>query len=289
MSSFTVRDKDVSSRLDRYLVTKLPDYSRAYLQSLIKDKVLVNKKTSRASYKLKLDDKVVIDLDESKRGHVEKIDIPIIYQDKDCLVINKPLGILSHAKGKFSSEGTVESFISDKVSGFEGDRAGIVHRLDRGTSGVMICAKNPETYKWLQKQFSSRKVIKTYVAIVSGHLNEDEAIIDLPIERNPKSPASFRVNSNGKSALTAYKVIKLSSHYSMISLLPKTGRTHQLRVHLSYLGHPIIGDTLYKGRLADRMYLHAQSIEIKLPDDEIHKFEVKIPKEFSKLMDRDSE
>lgn len=289
MPKYKVGESDVSSRLDVFLVNKLPDYSRAFLSSLIDSQVLVNEKTSRPSYKLRLDDRVSIDLSKSTNKQIEDIDIPIIYEDKDCLVINKPLGILSHAKGKYSSEGTVESFISDKIHGFEGDRAGIVHRLDRGTSGVMICAKNPEAYVWLQKQFSTRKVQKNYIAIVSGHLNESAAVIDLPIERNPKAPSTFRVNSNGKSAITSYKVIKSSEHMDMVSLHPKTGRTHQLRVHLSYLGHPIVGDTFYKGKPADRLYLHAERLEIRLADNEIHKFEAKLPESFEKLMDKDNE
>ncbi len=288
MPIFVAEESETGSRLDVFLSNNLPDYSRAFLASLIDTQVLVNKKVSRASYKIRLNDSVEIDLSKSTNKQIEKIEIPIIYEDKDCIVINKPLGILSHAKGKYSNEGTVESFILDKISGFEGDRAGIVHRLDRGTSGVMICAKNPKAYVWLQKQFSTRKVNKGYVAIVSGHLKDDEAVIDLPIDRNPKAPSTFRVNSNGKSAVTSYKVIKLSPHYSMISLHPKTGRTHQLRVHLSYLGHSIVGDTFYKGKPADRLYLHAESLEIKLPDDQIHKFEVKLPKEFDTLLNSDN-
>ncbi len=287
MPIFKVDEDDVGKRLDVYLTQKLPDYSRAHLQAIIKLQPLVNNKDSRASYKLRSGDKVNIDIDTVYKRIFQKIDIPIIYEDEDCLVINKPVGVLSHAKGRFNDEGTVESFISDKISGFDGDRAGIVHRLDRGTSGVMICAKNPEAYVWLQKQFSTRKVQKKYVAVVSGHLNEAEAIIDLPIERNPKAPSTFRVNSNGKAAITSYKVIKSSAHFDMVELMPKTGRTHQLRVHLGYLGHPIVGDTFYNGKPADRLYLHAERLEIRLPDNELHKFEVEAPKEFNKKLGQD--
>jgi RluA family pseudouridine synthase len=203
------------------------------------------------------------------------------------LVINKPIGLLSHSKGTFNSEATVATWLEDHFKGEKHNRAGIVHRLDRATSGVMIVAKNEEAYKWLQKQFSSRKVKKAYVAIVSGHLTHSEAIIDLPIERNPKAPQSFRVGPSGKSASTEYSVLSSNDNSSLIELRPTTGRTHQLRVHLAHLGHPIVGDTIYKGKPADRLYLHAKSLEITLPSKERKVFEVPLPKEFKLYMNHE--
>src|ERR1035438_3981183 len=200
MGSYRVKEGEIGQRLDVFLADKLSDYSRAYLQKIISEQVLVNSKKVKLSHKLKLDDDILINIDKQHVSNPAKIDIPIIYEDDDCLVINKPIGILSHSKGNFNDEGTVETFIRDKVSGFTGDRAGIVHRLDRGTSGVMICAKNPEALIWLQKQFSTRKVKKSYNAIIIGHLANDEAIIDMPIGRNPKAPATFKVTNNGKYA-----------------------------------------------------------------------------------------
>jgi 23S rRNA pseudouridine1911/1915/1917 synthase len=288
MQKFIVEDGEEGVRLDVFLTDKLPDYSRAYLKKMIAEDVLVNEKQVKAGFKVRLADKVTIEIEKERSNTPKEIDIPIIYEDDDCLVINKPIGVLSHSKGNFNDEATVETFIMNKVSGFSGGRAGIVHRLDRATSGVMICAKNPESLKWLQKQFSTRKVKKTYIAIINGHLPNDEAIIDMPIGRNPKAPATFRVSSNGKNAITGYKVIKSSSNYSLLSLEPKTGRTHQLRVHLSHLGHPIVGDIFYKGKPADRLFLHAYSLEIKLLDNEMHKFEVKMPLEFSKMINEDN-
>lgn len=287
MPRFHVGETEAGQRLDVFLSVKLKDYSRAFVQKIIKDKVLVNSKSARPSHKLKLSDKITVDIGKLSDQKMKKIKLDIIYEDSDCLVVNKPAGILSHSKGSFNEEATVESFISDKISGFDGPRAGIVHRLDRGTSGVMICAKHPEAYKWLQKQFSSRKANKRYAAVVSGHLSKEEAAIDMPIGRNPKAPATFKVSSNGKQALTVYRVVKTSPHYSLLSLEPKTGRTHQLRVHLSYLGHAVVGDSLYKGVSADRLYLHAHSLEIKLPNLKTTKFEVKIPPEFNKIISSD--
>lgn len=164
-----------------------------------------------------------------------------------------------------------------------GARAGIVHRLDRATSGVMICAKTPEALKWLQRQFAHRRTKKTYYAVVSGELKQPEAIIDMPVARNPKAPATFRVDANGKSALTAYKVIASNGRYSLVELKPETGRTHQLRVHLSHLGHPIVGDYMYGGEPNERLLLHAYSLELTLLDRRRLTFTAPIPKEFKRL------
>jgi 23S rRNA pseudouridine1911/1915/1917 synthase len=148
----------------------------------------------------------------------------------------------------------------------------------------MICAKTPEAMSLLQKQFSLRKTKKVYLAIIKGKLETKEAIIDLPIERNPKKPQTFRVSANGKSAETAYKVLKEAANYSLIELKPTTGRTHQLRVHLKYLNKPIVGDTLYGGEPAERMYLHAKSLEITIPSRERKIFETTMPKSFDELI-----
>ena len=126
--------------------------------------------------------------------------MPIIFEDANCLVINKPVGVLSHSKGAYNPEATVATFIEPKLSGMIGDRAGIVHRLDRATSGVMICAKTPEALSYLQKQFSQRKVKKTYYAVIPGQLEPEEALIDIPIERDPQNPKTFRASQTGRTA-----------------------------------------------------------------------------------------
>jgi RluA family pseudouridine synthase len=175
--------------------------------------------------------------------------------------------------------------MAGKAKGLEGERAGIVHRLDRATSGVMICAKTPEALAWLQKQFSQRRTLKTYVAVVDGVMSKPEAIIDMPIERNPKRPQTFRTGVGGKPALTAYKVLKTDGKRSLLELKPETGRTHQIRVHLAKLGHPIVGDTLYGGSQAGRMMLHASSLAITLPSRVKKTFEVPAPDEFERLLE----
>ncbi len=219
------------------------------------------------------------------RAKVPEIDLPVIYEDDDCVVINKPPGVLSHSKGAFNPEATVATWLAGRVKGLEGERAGIVHRLDRATSGVMICAKTPEALAWLQKQFSQRKTVKEYVAVVGGALDKPEAVIDMPIERNPKRPQTFRTGAAGKHAVTAYKVLSTRGGHSLLELKPETGRTHQLRVHLAKIGHPILGDELYGGPPAKRMLLHAKNLTVTLPSRERKTFGAPVPPEFNEELD----
>ncbi|HEY5152976.1 MAG TPA: RluA family pseudouridine synthase [Candidatus Saccharimonadales bacterium] len=275
-----------AERLDQYVVRKQPGLSRSFATRLIQDgDVLVNGEPQvKAGYKVRPSDKIKIGFDENKAVVFPDIDIPVIYEDDDCVVINKPVGILTHSKGAFNPEATVSTWLRSRMKAPKGERAGIVHRLDRATSGVMICAKTPEALGQLQKQFSERKSKKIYVAVVTGTPKESRALIDMPIERNPKQPQTFRVGSNGKSAQTEYQVLKTSGRLSLLELKPTTGRTHQLRVHLEHLGHPIVGDTLYGGHPAERLFLHAMSLEITLPDSRRKKFEAPLPPEFEELM-----
>ena len=273
-----------SIRLDQYLSDKEPGSSRNQLSKLISSgQVSVNGQVvNKSGFKLKSKDKVSYVLKENKQN-LKKLTPKILYEDEDCVVIEKPLGILSHSKGDYLDEETVASWLSSKIQDIEGNRAGIVHRLDRGTSGVMICAKNLETQKWLQKQFSTRKTKKTYIAVVEGKLNPENAIVDMAIERNPKKPQTFRVGINGKSAITKYETIKSNDKYSLIRLTPLTGRTHQLRVHLANLNHPIYGDDLYGASKADRLYLHANKLELTLNNRKRMEFVSKVPASFNKI------
>lgn len=255
-----------AQRLDQRVIELLPELSRGFAARLIADgKVTVNGAVQiKAGYKLREGDEVVVDYDVAQLTEIPEIDLPVLYEDDDCVVINKPVGVLSHSKGTFNPEATVATWLRSRLKGLGGERGGIVHRLDRATSGVMICAKTPEALSWLQKQFATRNVHKTYMAVVNGTLDPAEAIIDMPIERNPKAPATFRVGAQGKHAKTAYRVVQTNTAHSLVELKPETGRTHQLRVHLNYLHHPIVGDTLYGGQQADRLYLHARELEITL-------------------------
>lgn len=274
-------------RLDQYVISKQPSFTRSHAVKLIEQgRVLVNNKPQlKAGYKLRPKDNIVINFDENEKINIPEIDLEIVYEDNDCIVINKPVGILTHSKGAYNPEATVATWLSARIKGIDEERAGIVHRLDRATSGVMILAKNADSLSWLQKQFSQRRTKKQYIAITQGIFKQLEAEIDMPIERNPKKPQTFRVGSNGKSASTTYKVIDSSNKYSFVRLRPFTGRTHQLRVHLAQLGHPIVGDQLYGGERADRLYLHAESLEITLPDKRRKTFSVKVPKQFNNFME----
>ena len=272
-----------AQRLDQKVIELIPQLSRAYATRLIADgKVTVSgEPVLKPGYKLRIGDEVSVDYDTKELDQVPDIDLPVIYEDDSVVVISKPVGVLSHGKGIFNQEATVASWVRKRLKGdISGERAGIVHRLDRATSGVMICAKTADAMSWLQKQFSQRKVHKTYYAVAEGSMPHDHAIIDMPIERNPKKPQVYRVGKQGKSALTEYWVKQAGEKCSLLELKPQTGRTHQLRVHLSHLGHPIVGDELYGGKKADRLYLHAESLEITLPNRERKTFTASLPAEF---------
>lgn len=273
-----------TKRLDTYLYEHYKEISRSRWQKYIKDsRVSINGKTiTTPSYEI--DDKAIIDikLPEEKKFEKEKLDI--LYLDDNVIVINKPAGILTHAKGADSDEFTVADFFKRySTYALDTNRAGIVHRLDRDTSGVIIGARNNETANLLKKQFAKRLTKKTYIAITTGIPKLEKARIDLPIARNPKKPATFKVSSNGKVAITDYKVLKTNENYALIELMPKTGRTHQLRVHLNYINCPILGDKVYGAKKADRMYLHAEKLEITIPNKGKITFEAKLPKEFKNI------
>jgi 23S rRNA pseudouridine1911/1915/1917 synthase len=272
-------------RLDIFLAAQFPAVSRSFLQSLCKtNQVLVNGKPEKSGYKLHWNDSVEILHDMASIGAPPEISIPILYEDDDVVVVNKPAGLLSHALSKFKDEPSVASFLRQKgMSKDENIRFGIIHRLDRQTSGVMVCGKNAETVKYLQHQFANRTVSKQYFAVVDNSPKHPRATIDVPIERNPKKPATFRAGSNGKPAETYYEVKESGRNGYLIKVEPKTGRTHQIRVHLHYINCPVVGDVLYAGRRADRLFLHAASIQLYVPNTtEPRVFEAPLPEEFLK-------
>jgi len=289
MAEYVTEPEEVGVRLDVSVVEHLSTLSRASVQKLSDQGLItVNGAKQKISYKLRMGDKVAIDFDAATKEVIPDIEIPIIYEDEDCIVINKPVGLLTHSKGAFNPEATVATWLERRTNStvdVTNNRNGIVHRLDRATSGVMICAKSPEALSKLQKQFSLRKAKKVYIAVIEGVMEPEEAIIDMPIERNPKAPQTFRVGNNGKPSVTAYKTIKISNNYSQLQLSPQTGRTHQLRVHLAFQKHPIVGDTLYGGKKSDRLYLHALSLEITLPNSERKTFSAPLPVEFNRILE----
>lgn len=270
MKEFTVAPEKAGQRLDVYLASVYPQFSRSSLAGLFKNgDVKVNNKEEKAGYRLKSDDRIKINQD-MLIAEPPSVDLPVIYEDQDVIVIDKSAGVLTHSKGALNQEATVASFIKDKINDdkLQGNRAGIVHRLDRHTSGIIITAKNESALKHLQKQFSQRKAKKSYLAVVEGGLDPPQAIIDAPIIRNPRRPQTFKVDSSGKLAITRYRKLKSfqkdNMTYSLVELKPETGRTHQLRVHMAYIKHPIVGDPVY-GHGGQDMLLHAESLELTLP------------------------
>ena len=293
MKNIVIEEDYASERLDKVAAQLCPEFSRSALEKLIvHGQITVNGQSAKTKYKLKVGDTISITTTQLDRAH-DDIDIPIVYEDDNVVVLNKQAGVLTHSKGQFNKEGTVATWLQThaKALGLHepefwlSERAGIVHRLDRATSGIIICAKTKETHVALQKQFSQRTVKKTYLAVIAGELPETVGIIDVPIQRNPKKPATFRVGVNGKSAQTAFQVentiTKNNKLYSLVELRPTTGRTHQLRVHMQYLHRPILGDDFYDGEVSERLMLHAQELEITLPGGKRRRFYVDPPQEFA--------
>ncbi len=271
-------------RVDKFLAIKHSEYSRAALAKLFTlNLIKIKGEPIQPGHKLRPGTTFEYDLGPLQ-AVPDVIPLPVLYEDDNVIVVNKPAGIISHARGRFWQEASVASFIRDRISGFEGERGGIVHRLDRATSGVMICARDEATLKYLQKQFSDRRVEKTYVAVVRGVPEIEHAVIDAPIGRDPKTPKMFRVDADGKAAQTEYKILQSRNGYAMLELKPKTGRTHQLRVHLQYIGLPIVGDELYSGEPYSRLLLHARKLEIDIPVKGLTVFDSPLPDEFEALL-----
>lgn len=277
----TVTEELVGKRTDKLIADYFPSYPRAALHKLFESgNVELNSSPTKPGLKVRMGDTIRVDLSPLEIT-IADIELPILYEDDDVLVVNKPAGVISHARGRYFDEPSVASFVRQKVASLTGERSGIVHRLDRATSGVMVCAKNPDSLSWMQRQFSDRKVEKTYMAVVVGSMPTEEGIIDMPIGRNPNKPASFYVHETGKQAKTTYKVVSQTNGYTLLELKPFTGRTHQLRVHLQHLKHPIVGDELYSGEPAERLMLHAYSLTITLLTKEIITFTAPLPIEFN--------
>ena len=268
-------------RLDSELAKRYPDTSRSTWQKHIKaGHVSVNSVvTTSTKHDVTDVDDIAITMPDAPDFSANEL--PIIYIDDNVIVIDKPSGILSHAKGALNEEFTVAEFFR-RYSTYNSDtnRPGIIHRLDRDTSGIMIGARNADTATMLQKQFADRKTKKTYYAIVDGVPKLDKANIDLPIGRNPSAPSTFRVDSKGKSAITRYEVVASDKKLSMVKLQPQTGRTHQLRVHMTYLNTPILGDKVY-GKPSKRLYLHAKSLEITIPVSSRRTFDSPVPSDLT--------
>ncbi len=283
-------------RLDVFAADELADFSRAIVQKMIKDgKITVNGKKVKPSWPLTRGEVVEIELPEA-RAKTDLKDL-IIHDAKDFFVLIKPAGMLvhpqspvweEHPEAVFSTEETLVSVIlANPPKGFDMSmpRSGLVHRLDRETSGVMLVAKNAEFQAEMVAMFANREVHKTYHSIACGEVPDDEGTIDVPIGR--VAGGKIKASDVGREAITDYKVLERKNGFTYIELYPRTGRTNQLRVHLSWLGYPVLGDWLYRGATADRLMLHARRIEFKHPlTGKKLKFEAPVPPDFLAAWER---
>ena len=291
MKKFIVSIEDEGNRIDAYLSSRNEELSRVAIQRLIDDeKILVNKKKTKASYKVQDGDLITLEEEQPKEVSLKAQEIPIeiIYEDKDIIVVNKPKGMVVHpANG--NPDGTLVNAImaicKDSLSGIGGElRPGIVHRLDKDTSGVLIVAKNDKAHINMSEQIKEHEVEKTYIALVRGIVKENEASINMPIGRSEKDRKKMAVKKNGKNAITHFKVLERFPKHNctLLEIKIETGRTHQIRVHLSHIGYPVIGDEVYSSGKNEwnvkGQCLHAKSLKFKHPITNKEMFlEAKIP------------
>ena len=284
-------------RLDSYIASKY-DISRTMVQKLIEEgNVLVNEKEKKISYKVQIGDNIKINIPKPQETNIkpENIPIEIVYEDNDIIVVNKPKGMVVHpANG--NPDGTLVNAImaicKGSLSGIGGEiRPGIVHRLDKDTSGLLIIAKNDRAHINMSNQIKNREVKKIYIALVRGNVNEEEATINMPIGRRTKDRKKMAVRKDGKEAITHFKVLKRYSKYTLLEVKIDTGRTHQIRVHMSEIGHPIIGDMVYSNgknefSVSGQM-LHAKSLYFKHPitGKNIH-LDAELPQYFKDVLDK---
>ena len=296
MKEYIINSEIENIRLDKAIAILKCDLSRSMIQKMLDEgKILVNGKIGKASYKTKLNDKILVEEVIAKEIELKAQDIPveIIYEDSDIIVVNKPKGMVVHpANG--NPDGTLVNAImnicKDSLSGIGGEiRPGIVHRIDKDTSGLLIIAKNDEAHINLSQQIKNREITKKYVALVRGIIKENNATIDMPIGRSDKDRKKMAVRKDGKNAVTHFDVIKRYNGYTYLDIKIDTGRTHQIRVHLAEIGYPIVGDGVYSnGRnpfSVEGQMLHAKSLEFKHPiTGETLKLEAPLPEYFEGVL-----
>lgn len=310
---FTVSASRAGQRLDVFCVSQLPQLSRAFLQKAIKaGQVTVNGKAVKPRQILREGDEVSLNVPEQATtipvADIIPIEIPILYEDKDVVVINKPAGVEAHP-GQVPNQPTVTAWFTQKYPdaqniGEEENRPGIVHRLDKDTSGVMILAKTPKALAHLKQEFKNRRAKKEYLALVFGVPTMKRGRVTRPLARSPRNPLRRTIDAAGKPAITEWQIEKriqkkmLAPHragspgagFALLRLFPFTGRTHQLRAHLHFLGHPIVGDKLYTFKRqrppqgVGRQLLHAEKLTITLPSGKRKTFVAELPQDFQSVL-----
>ncbi|MGO1656292.1 MAG: RluA family pseudouridine synthase [Lactobacillus delbrueckii] len=286
--------EESGQRLDKYLAGEMTNLSRSRIKELVQaGEVLVNGKKSKVSYKVQKGDLIqvtVLPLEPLKL-EAENIPLDIVYEDKDVIVVNKPQGMVVHPAAGHPSHTLVNALLyhtRDLADSPEGFRPGIVHRIDKDTSGLLMVAKNAAARESLEKQLAAKSNKRQYLAIVHGNFAEEEGTIDAPIGRNPKDRKQMAVVEKGKSAVTHFKVLEQYQGYSLVECQLETGRTHQIRVHMAYIGHPLAGDPLYGPRKTlpgHGQFLHAKTLGFEQPSTgEWLEFSVQPPEIFQQTV-----
>lgn len=298
---FVVSEDEVNIRIDKYISERVPELSRSYIQHLIEDDfVTVNEKKCKSNYKCKLNDKVVVNAEEQKELDVvaENIPLDIVYEDDDIIIVNKPKNMVVHPACGHESGTLVNALLyhcGERLSTINGViRPGIVHRIDRNTTGLLVVCKNDLAHRNLAEQLKAHSITRKYHAICYGIFREPEGTVDAPIGRHEKDRKKMAINhKNGRRAVTHYKVLKELNHqYSYIECTLETGRTHQIRVHMASIGHPILGDDVYgpknpKIKDLEGQTLHAKVLGFVHPTtNQYVEFDSDLPEYFQKLIDK---
>lgn len=300
MNTFIIDVQDDNKRIDKYLSEKLPDHSRSFIQKLIKEEnVFVNNEIVKSNYKIKVSDEIRVNIPKPKELEIIAEDIPIniVYEDKDVLILNKPQGMVVHpAPGHY--RGTLVNAImhhcKEDLSGINGVmRPGIVHRIDKDTSGILVVCKNDKAHISIAKQLKEHSITRKYHALVYNNIKEDEGKIDAPIGRHPIHRKQMSINhKSGRNAVTYYKVIeRIKNKYTHVQLQLETGRTHQIRVHMSSINHPLIGDPVY-GIRNEKFNLEGQALHARIlgfihpTTNQYMEFEAPLPKYFTSLVEK---